>query len=613
MDHAEKWVRMEAHMTRLGIPKFVHSPPMFKFWQQAGVPMVPPLFVRFWSMVAILLVSFGAAALILWFKEPGAAVFALYAGVPIAFIVPAIYRWIARRHGLPLWADYAGDGTELPSQAVEKIRKFKAKQADALKPLGLKEKVYGVLGLALLALFVHMNLVWSIGDEVENLLAYAAETTEGSYRKVSYSLDGSVEATDLEIAPGNAPAGSAPARIGRVSMKTPGLIWMLRAGTPFEDAYPATKSLSIRIENAEWANWGMGRLVPALAWIGPYSGAVFEAAGCESNEWFSRAELAQAFGATEPGGTIQIDFEVAGPRTLVQRSTFGDSGGSLARQEIEYSLAEDAEDFLESDTETWRTTRERWTIEDQGFVRKRNRHCAGESNISESEFIDRHVASVQRLLLADGFIADSAVIAAYRSFVQDGGKLVWETRLRSGQAVEDFDENSVLPSILSVNDTLRVAYSGRFVDPVALPALGSQRSLVAVLRHEGTLPPAAIGTSAVASTVAAQNTRAPPSRTSGAEPQPTPARPDTVALNPPQGPGQPAAVGVPRVERLTVRDLPRRVGRAVLVTLRSGRAHQGYVESATGSAVRLKVTRRGGSATLTFARDQIASVEAIGQ
>jgi hypothetical protein len=99
---------------------------------------------------------------------------------------------------------------------------------------------------------------------------------------------------------------------------------------------------------------------------------------------------------------------------------------------------------------------ESWTVEDAGFTRARNRFCAAKDGAESRDIIERHVASVQRLLEMGGIALDQDSLSAYRLFVRDGGSLKlsldYDERIHSDEYYDVRDSGEALFLSRSVLD-----------------------------------------------------------------------------------------------------------------------------------------------------------------
>ena len=117
MTHAEKLEAMKSHMAALGIMASTAAPPAWKLLWRLGVEIPPPLFLGFWRAALFMGTVFGALWgavmwLVLWSWRGMPITFvlvaALGAGVLFGLLMATYFRYLARKHNLPSWTDYAG-------------------------------------------------------------------------------------------------------------------------------------------------------------------------------------------------------------------------------------------------------------------------------------------------------------------------------------------------------------------------------------------------------------------------------------------------------------------------------------------------------------------------
>ncbi len=574
---------------------------------------IPLSFLGFWSIFWRITGSIAFFAMIAGLVDRIVAIIFLLSSPLFGVAAATLLVLIRRAAEIPTWKEYIDAGAPIGAEGRSRLREIQRVRGPVSRRGVL---VTAVLGSLALIGSVHLMLIASIHESTAWMLeGYASDDTIVTTGDASYSLQGTVSIENTILEPGDGERGASPVRIGRMVLQTPGLWWLLRAGTIFEDDYPPTDALTLRIEGIDWTSVGIGRVLPVLSTIGGYSASPYEAAGCERDRWFSRERMTESLGGKQGMGNIRIEYKVEGPSKLAERIEFAGANSKVVHESV-YLLPGAATDFANSDTEEWGTTSWKWTIEDAGFVRARNSYCAGQAGISEVEFLDRHIASMQRENLAKGFVEDQRSLDLYRRFAQSGGTLTWKTRLPAGKAIEDFDPThhrrwlSALGMLLALEGTGAVDYSTRMVDPVPLPErVAFSRPLVDILRAEGVLaddvveaPPAteasakAEGREGLAQRSIRQSSRIEPS-----------VRPGGPAASPVSTVGEPARTTGP--VPIPLRELPRRVGTHVVIKLHNGRSYSGYVDRAGSERVHLRVRRSGGSATLTFTNSQIASVE----
>ena len=102
-------------MAALGVAASTAAPPLWRVLWWAGVDIAPPLFMRFAALFAICGSGYTLGiGLSMWFSlwvrhraVDGASIAAvLGAGLLFGLTMATYYRWLARRHALPAWADY---------------------------------------------------------------------------------------------------------------------------------------------------------------------------------------------------------------------------------------------------------------------------------------------------------------------------------------------------------------------------------------------------------------------------------------------------------------------------------------------------------------------------
>ena len=117
MKHDEKIAQLHRHMASVGVSPFTTAPPAWRLLWWLGAEVPPPMFLSFPVLAAsagvVFAVLFGLAHWLLPFL-PGLGspievmVVAGVAGLVFGLAMAAIYRGIARRHGLASWSDYRG-------------------------------------------------------------------------------------------------------------------------------------------------------------------------------------------------------------------------------------------------------------------------------------------------------------------------------------------------------------------------------------------------------------------------------------------------------------------------------------------------------------------------
>ncbi len=498
--------------------------------------------------------------------------------------------------------------------------------------------------LAVLMIVLHLMFKLQIKQTTYDFLDTFAEIGEGQFRNSDYSWGGTIESTDLEIV-ASEESISDRIRIPRVRVETPGFFWVLRTQVPSfgfswsmfskksrlkqdrDNEFPPTDKLELVFERIDWGNIPMEYVLPEVSWVGPYSGAAFEAAGCAEDMWWHRSEFPEKFRLSEPAGDIRMLLSTEGEQILNQRIEFGASESAHVIIERRFEL-DQANDFLDSDPEDWRTLEVRWSFRDHGFNTARNAYCAKQAGISEAQFIERHLAAVARIMESKGLLFDEKIWAAYRRYAETGADLTWQTHYGEGVAWEDIREKrgavlfNAIGARLSVTGLAPLPYQPQITATRPIPDDASLDSIYQLLVREGSI--VASSTESLVATTAetaapvvptARHTAATvPSRsTASAVPGAAAAAKVTSAsARANSAPSATAAADKPAAgSELALRDLGKHVGSYVRVQLSSGRSYVGAIERNTGEALTLSVRLRGGTASLALPHKQIRSVATI--
>ncbi len=273
----------------------------------------------------------------------------------------------------------------------------------------------GVLALSILIgwTFYHANFV------VGRTLMLAFPEWEVTYRSAWPQFSGGAVAKDVTLIP---PAGEAG---GSIQFAT------LAIDVPFFEYYMSSFSRrrgallnairSLRLDLHD----GHGTLdepfTAELAAFGDFTAAPFEAEGCVSDTLWLQKEVG-GMGLPARGVDLSIAFDSEGKHLVKEQSLSAPGVGRVAiRRELikhdNFSL------FSLIETGLNEVASDEWHVKDQGFVAARNRHCALTDKVTENQFIDRHMLSVKRLLLAAGLKMSPDVEDAYLTYASKGGTL----------------------------------------------------------------------------------------------------------------------------------------------------------------------------------------------
>lgn len=250
-----------------------------------------------------------------------------------------------------------------------------------------------------------------------SLLIAFGNGADSTYKGAWFDMSGNLVAKDFSLKP-YGPEVDATLTFKKIRVETPGWFWIfktIRTGKIVADTDRLHVTLSDGTSDAG--------VDPTLGDLGPFgtdTASPFEAEGCLRDTVWLRSELVDM--GLSPGPTVlDFDYEVDGSKleSRITLETPGVSKITLTRHEM---LPGTINPYLLDLTQT-ATTDERWLVEDQGFVKARNAFCAKRDGIGEPEFVQRHVASVQRLMATQGLVLDAASLETYAGFARSGGEI----------------------------------------------------------------------------------------------------------------------------------------------------------------------------------------------
>lgn len=534
--------------------------------------------------------------------------------------------------------------------------------------------LYGLLPLVLAHAYVQAR----IGQAVHRLLSPWDGLASVSVGAVGYGFDGRLHASDIVLQP--SAAGIDPVRIARAELDTPGLWWSLRAlhpgsaaRTPTPDAgvdgfsldlfrrpprpdgtpdprllLPATGALELRLTGLDL---GFTGLLPApLVWFGLHTGAVFEAEGCRAARTWRPDDL-RRMGLSPGPSALTWRFQVTGPDEHEEQLLLAHPGvGTVTRTVRARSPDPRVALSQPSDSLVW--LEERIRLQDGGLVAARNRHCAEPEDVPGAP-VTRHLAAVERLLAAEGLLAEPRLIRTYAAFAARGGAL--ELVAYPSRSQPDGDAGDTRPEArlrryggwLRHDNGPPVAFRFRAVPVQPIPSdwTGSVADLLAagetpstpaaasparpgdallaarppIFRRLSTpdtdtaeldaapagpatgTPDAAIPNDAGTTTIVTSA----PSTDAGDAPEPAGSVPEVAPAPAPA----PAATTPPRPAGVVGSDaLDRLVGETLKLRLADGRVRVGVLEGHSPEALRMRVRLRSGEATVDIPRSNIVEI-----
>ena len=474
---------------------------------------------------------------------------------------------------------------------------MKNKSAPKAVPMSTAVAVLVVLGFAIGFVFLLVHQAnFLVG---RSLLIAFGNGADSSYKGAWFDTAGNLVAKDFSLKP-YGPEDDATLTFKQIRVETPGWFWIfktIRTGKIVADTDRLHVTLSGGTSDAG--------VDPSLGDLGPFgtdTASPFEAEGCLRDAVWLRSELVDM--GLSPGPTVlDFDYKVAGSKleSRITLETPGVSKVTLVRNDI---MPGNINPYLLDLTQT-ATTDERWQVQDQGFVKARNAFCAKRDGIGEPEFVLRHVASVQRLLLTQGLVLDAASLEAYAGFARSGGEISFGGQyikpLPSTVYYEERDSGRAFTRMNGIfeRDGRKVAAQWSTTNARPLAGLETMATFGAMQKEVGYVAPVG-GTpvvgDVVAPTVVAQPVAAPvapmaaPAPTAAAEP---------AAGNAPA----PVALGK-RGDEIPWEDLPRYVDRDFeITTSRMGKRDVVLVAASAGEITVLGSVAGGGRVQNRLYRD----------
>lgn len=159
----------------------------------------------------------------------------------------------------------------------------------------------------------------------------------------------------------------------------------------------------------------------AMVAFGNASASPFEAEGCVEDGLWMSSELTD-MGLTVEPTELTMSWHRSDDR-LIREHSIHTPGVGRVDYRGEELLHGDFSVFDLADSEPGELVASEWHIKDEGFTKARNAFCAKKDGITPTQFVDRHLDSVQRILAAVGLEPTPSARAAYRQYAENGAPL----------------------------------------------------------------------------------------------------------------------------------------------------------------------------------------------
>lgn len=473
----------------------------------------------------------------------------------------------------------------------------------------------GVLGVVVIA--AHFYIVSRINRSIDAVSAAATGMLTISHRGGYYTWDGDFGVRRLRIE--NADASVIYLTIDALELNTPGWGWtlqMLLLDLGFGRNRPSGFGVDApQLPDADELGLTMigfdfdvnSLMPPGMPSMSFASAAVFETEGCTNSRYWVPLNLRNDLGLPYQRVDLSFGYRKLAPNMVGEYMELNSPGLSSIRFERE-ALTSTPESYFNGGFLTAKTKRQRWTIDDQGFLAARNRYCSEQSKIDEDEFLRRHLTAVRRVLQVFGIQPSPETEVIYADFVRQGGRLEIEaeptleldakliSQYQPAQLWEIYnarirhDEAAFQPMALQfiTPRPLPRAYSGSVYDLIARnadtgagnasPMAGLSDRLLATLpsnkQDEAESAPAA-----------------PPPPTPVVPAAPRPTKPQQVAIG------------------IDTGSLTANIGKRVQIKTTDGKTRIGVLIDVGPKTLTISVKVGGGNADLSYARERITGVE----
>lgn len=281
--------------------------------------------------------------------------------------------------------------------------------------LSFKRVLSAVFVIAVLGFWTMRHANFVLGRAL--YLAFPADDT--TYRAAWPSLTGTVTAKDV-VFPALEGSGLQPFRFEEVTVEVP--TWQyLRSAFSRRRGSMLNSINEVRITLKGGSGEYGQPFTSMLGAFGAASAAPFETDGCAEDSIWSSAELRDM--GLQPGPTELVVHYKRDKETLILEEDLRTPGVASVSYRGRMQMNDDYSLFSLLDGGKNAVAADSWSLADEGFVAARNRYCATKDKITPAQFVDRHVAAVQRLLASAGLRANAGMAAAYRDYASNGGKL----------------------------------------------------------------------------------------------------------------------------------------------------------------------------------------------
>ncbi|MGH8105396.1 MAG: hypothetical protein ACREO2_03705, partial [Arenimonas sp.] len=333
------------------------------------------------------------------------------------------------------------------------------------------------LGLPLFAM--HLMLNTFVGGLFQIMLSgYYSDAATVTFREPYYTWTGDIGLRDLSVAPLEG-SDLAPLTVKdvRIDMPSWGVLMQVAGALDSEEAgsdehVDQSMAFIDKIDHVGIHFQGLKTefddgLPDALSYFGLSSAAPFEAEGCAKNVYWDAGDVSN-MGIADNG--VDLNFSLS-TRTddglVVLKGAMNAPSASKVDFEQHYKVAR-LSSFMDSEGKQHIPSYQLIEVHDAGFIKARNAFCAKRDGVTPEEFVERHIQSIQRLLLMQGFHADVSLEGIYRAYLKNGYLKV-EAKPNGSIRMEDYKDYAPADQFKLFNAT--IASNGAKPAPLQMEVL----------------------------------------------------------------------------------------------------------------------------------------------
>ncbi|MDS4028299.1 MAG: hypothetical protein RKO25_15105 [Candidatus Contendobacter sp.] len=419
-------------------------------------------------------------------------------------------------------------------------------------------------------------LWYSTKQDMDRIVTMAAPLAEISYGGINISLTGSVGVNQLRIKPH---AINDAITIGAVRLNVHNFLdlfnirWQLS-----QNQLPETLSLAFQDLEMPLSDGILNTILAGrAAKKSPF--AHLDALGCGPVTAFGAAEWRE-MGYDRFVGNMEVGYRIDAKNNMLKLFVDGNlRDRATLNLDIDLTWAK----LPESPTDLAfafapKLAKLNFVLRDDGFNQRRNAYCAAKAGKPLPEYLADHVQQVVERLRANGILPSTGLIAAYQSYLNEGGTLTI----------------TVSPPV-----PINPAELHRYAPTDAVQLLGLR-----IKANEVAVADVPLDWDA-AKVVKALDIKPEP------KPEPEPESPPPPA----PAPTPPTPVEVEKVYQTyhptPVGDLNRYVGKIIRLRTASGAQYRGRLDAISEDKIRVTVHKSGGSAVLSLRANEITETEVL--